>query len=109
VDLLLSILWPGVQLPSVRFWDDEYLAATMADAGVSVAVTPNGFDVRVSCRNHSSCHFSRADAVTRAPDGKLYFVEPHVQQMKMSEFLSKLSSGMYGGRAFCADAGFRLD
>jgi len=47
----------------------------MGEAQISVAVTPNG----------------RADAVTRSPDGKLYFVEPHIERMKMSELLSKLS------------------
>ncbi|KAJ6613440.1 Clavaminate synthase-like protein [Mycena sp. CBHHK59/15] len=72
-----AAIW--VQISSVRLWDDEYIASAMGEVQVSVAVTPNG----------------RADAVTRASDGKLYFVEPHVEKMKMSEFLfSKLSSGM---------------
>ncbi|KAJ7047368.1 Clavaminate synthase-like protein [Mycena alexandri] len=69
------VLIRGMQTPSVRLWDDEYLAATMGKAKISVAVTPNG----------------RADAVTRAPDGKLYFVEPHVEQMSISDLFSKLS------------------
>ncbi|KAJ7283646.1 cupin-like domain-containing protein [Mycena rebaudengoi] len=44
---------------------------------ISVAVTPNG----------------RADAVTRAPNGELFFVEPYVEKMKMSEFLFTKLSG----------------
>ncbi|KAJ7180091.1 cupin-like domain-containing protein [Mycena crocata] len=66
----------GVQIPTVRLWDDEYLVQVMGEAEISVAVTPNG----------------RADSVTRDSDGMLYFVEPHVQKMTMSAFLfSKLS------------------
>ncbi|KAJ7682797.1 cupin-like domain-containing protein [Mycena polygramma] len=75
VHISRPVLIRGVEIPSVRFWDDEYLASIMGEAEISVAVTPNG----------------RADAVTRAPDGKLYFVEPHVEKMKMSELLSKLA------------------
>ncbi|KAF7352786.1 Jmjc domain-containing protein 7 [Mycena venus] len=41
--------------------------------------------------SHLVPKFSRADAVTRSLDGKLYFVEPHIEKMKMSELLSKLS------------------
>jgi hypothetical protein len=33
-----------------------------------------------------------ADAVTRAPDNKLYFAEPFVEQMTMADFLSKIKS-----------------
>ncbi|KAJ7179130.1 Clavaminate synthase-like protein [Mycena filopes] len=70
------VLIRGMEIPSVRLWDDEYLAARMGDSTkISVAVTPNG----------------RADAVTRGPDGRFYFVEPHVEQMTVSDFLSKLS------------------
>ncbi|KAJ7276405.1 cupin-like domain-containing protein [Mycena haematopus] len=75
VHISRPVLIRGVQIPSVRFWDDEYLATTLGETKISVAVTPNG----------------RADAVSRAADGKLYFVEPYVEKMKMSEFLSKLS------------------
>ncbi|KAJ7904520.1 cupin-like domain-containing protein [Mycena olivaceomarginata] len=75
VHISRPVLIRGAQIPSVRFWDDEYLAATMGEAQISVAVTPNG----------------RADAVTRSPNGRLYFVEPCVEKMNMSELLSKLS------------------
>ncbi|KAJ7781235.1 cupin-like domain-containing protein [Mycena metata] len=75
----------GMQIPSVRSWDNESLAAAMGNAKISVAVTPNG----------------RADAVTRAPDGKLYFVEPHVEQMSISDLFSKLSGGMTLERNIC--------
>lgn len=33
---------------------------------------------------------SRADAVTRGPDGKLYFVEPFTEQMTMKDLLSSI-------------------
>ncbi|KAJ6539351.1 cupin-like domain-containing protein [Mycena capillaripes] len=75
VHISRPVLIRGVQVPSVQSWEDEYLAVTMGEAKISVAVTPNG----------------RADAVTRSPDGKLYFVEPRVEKMKMSEFQYKLS------------------
>ncbi|KAJ6515890.1 cupin-like domain-containing protein [Mycena sanguinolenta] len=75
VHISRPVLIRGMQIPSVRFWDDEYLATTLGDTKISVAVTPNG----------------RADAVTMSSDGKLYFVEPHVESMKMSELLSKIS------------------
>ncbi|KAJ7498918.1 cupin-like domain-containing protein [Mycena latifolia] len=75
VHISRPVLIRGVKIPTVRLWDDEYIAASLGQAEISVAVTPNG----------------RADAVTQGPDGKLYFVEPHVEKMKMSEFLSKLS------------------
>ncbi|KAJ7700096.1 Clavaminate synthase-like protein [Mycena rosella] len=71
VHISRPVLIRGVQIPTVRLWDDDYLAASMGEAEISVAVTPNG----------------HADAVTRGPDGKLYFVEPHLEKMKMSEFL----------------------
>jgi len=61
-------------------WTDTYLVQQCGDRLISVAVTPNG----------------RADAVTRGDDGKLYFVEPHTEQMTMSDFLSKLSAGYNG-------------
>ena len=35
---------------------------------------------------------SRADAITRGPDGRLYFAEPHVERMTMRNFLAKLTS-----------------
>ncbi|KAJ7771368.1 cupin-like domain-containing protein [Mycena maculata] len=75
VHISRPVLIRGVQIPSVRLWDDEYLASALGEGEISVAVTPNG----------------RADAVTRGPDGTLYFVEPHIEKMKMAGFLSKLS------------------
>jgi jumonji domain-containing protein 7 len=72
----------------VRSWDDDYLVASMGNAKLSVAVTPNG-----SAKSWTSVSpllrlSSRADAVTRGSDDKLYFVEPHVEKMTMAEFLS---------------------
>ncbi|PSR72924.1 hypothetical protein PHLCEN_2v11227 [Hermanssonia centrifuga] len=58
-------------------WTDEYLAKQCGESPISVAVTPNG----------------RADAITRGPDERLYFAEPHVEHMSMAEFLVRLSSG----------------
>ncbi|KAJ7129667.1 Clavaminate synthase-like protein [Mycena epipterygia] len=76
VHISRPVLIRGMQIPSVRLWDDGFIAATLGETEISVAVTPNG----------------RADAVTRGPDGKLYFVEPHVEKMNMSDLLfSKLS------------------
>ncbi|KAJ7638816.1 cupin-like domain-containing protein [Roridomyces roridus] len=75
VNISRPVLIRGVQLPSVRLWDNEYLAAVMGEQEISIAVTPNG----------------RADSVTQAPDGELYFLEPHVEKMKMADFLAKLS------------------
>ncbi|KAJ7095389.1 cupin-like domain-containing protein [Mycena belliarum] len=71
VHISRPVLIRGVEIPTMRFWDDDYLAASMGETEISVAVTPNG----------------RADAVTQGADGKLYFVEPHVQKMKMADFL----------------------
>ncbi|KII95182.1 hypothetical protein PLICRDRAFT_34019 [Plicaturopsis crispa FD-325 SS-3] len=65
----------GFKVPATRLWNNEYLLERMRDRNVSVAVTPNG----------------RADAVTRAPDGKLYFVEPHVQEMPLDDFMATLT------------------
>ncbi|KAL0579685.1 hypothetical protein V5O48_002315 [Marasmius crinis-equi] len=63
-----------LQVPAIERWTDEYLIKKMGSSAISVAVTPNG----------------RADAVTPY-DGKLYFAEPHIEQMTMGSFLSKLS------------------
>ncbi|KAF8897538.1 Clavaminate synthase-like protein [Infundibulicybe gibba] len=65
----------GVDLPALHLWSQEYLIRKMGDQIISVSVTPNG----------------RADAIARAPDNKLYFVEPCVERMSMAEFMSKLS------------------
>ncbi|KAI0677364.1 Clavaminate synthase-like protein [Trametes maxima] len=58
-------------------WSKSWIANKMGDRQISVAVTPNG----------------RADAVTVGPRGKLYFAEPHTQQMTMKAFLETISSG----------------
>ncbi|KAJ6599062.1 Clavaminate synthase-like protein [Mycena vulgaris] len=85
VHISRPVLIRGVQIPTVRLWDDDYIAASMGQTEISVAVTPNG----------------RADAVTRGPDGKLYFVEPHIERMQMSEFLSsKLSCDPLDGEIY---------
>ncbi|EKM59074.1 uncharacterized protein PHACADRAFT_249267, partial [Phanerochaete carnosa HHB-10118-sp] len=57
-------------------WTDEHLAERCGSNRISIACTPNG----------------RADAITRGPDDRLYFAEPHVEQMTMGDFLAKLSS-----------------
>jgi jumonji domain-containing protein 7 len=67
----------GVEFPALTKWTDDYLVEKMGDQSVSVAVTPNG----------------RADAVTRAPDGKLYFAEPFTDSMTLRNLLKKLRSG----------------
>ena len=37
---------------------------------------------------------SRADAITKGPDDRLYFTEPYVEQMTMADFLVKLSGSV---------------
>ncbi|KAF5370114.1 hypothetical protein D9758_001043 [Tetrapyrgos nigripes] len=66
--------------PNPGLWTDEYLAETMGSRSISVAVTPNG----------------RADAITTGPDEKLYFAEPCVESMTMSDLLAKLSDHKRG-------------
>ncbi|KAF8559104.1 Clavaminate synthase-like protein [Imleria badia] len=65
------------EFPALTKWTDDYLVQKMGDQSVSVAVTPNG----------------RADAVTRAPDGKLYFAEPFIDSMTLRGLFKKLRSG----------------
>ncbi|KZV76076.1 Clavaminate synthase-like protein [Peniophora sp. CONT] len=62
-------------VPGTDQWSNDYLSRTMGDRLVSVAVTPDGY----------------ADAVTRGPDGRLYFVEPHVQPMTIRSLLTRLA------------------
>ncbi|KXN86277.1 JmjC domain-containing protein 7 [Leucoagaricus sp. SymC.cos] len=69
------VIIKGFLAPSTRKWTNDYLIKKMGDRRISVAITPNG----------------RADAVTRGPGDKFYFVEPHVEQMSMKDLLSKLS------------------
>ncbi len=38
-------------------------------------------------------YFSLADAITEGSDGRIYFAEPYVCQMSMSELLSRLGTG----------------
>ncbi|KAI0307323.1 Clavaminate synthase-like protein [Multifurca ochricompacta] len=68
------VLIKGYTIPSLRHWSNKYLSDIMGDRPLSVAVTPNGY----------------ADAVTRNPDGKWYFVEPYYQKMTMKSLLSRL-------------------
>ncbi|KAG7449183.1 Clavaminate synthase-like protein [Guyanagaster necrorhizus] len=64
----------GLHIPATKDrWSNEYLCDKMKDRPISVSVTPNGL----------------ADAVTTAPDGISYFVEPHVELMTMGDLLSK--------------------
>lgn len=72
-------------------WTDDYLIKQMGDRKVSVAVTPNGYVSKPLVDDINNTMYSRADAVTPGPDGMLYFVEPHTQQMTMCDFLSTLS------------------
>ncbi|KDQ64509.1 hypothetical protein JAAARDRAFT_145309 [Jaapia argillacea MUCL 33604] len=76
VHISRPVLIKEFHVPAHSAWTNEYLIHQMGDRNVSVAVTPNG----------------RADAIAADEQGKLYFVEPHVQQMTMAELLSKLSS-----------------
>ncbi|KAF7292474.1 JmjC domain-containing protein [Mycena chlorophos] len=75
VHISRPVLIRGVYIPSVRFWSDEYLAAAMGDAKITVAVTPDG----------------RADSVVTGPNGKHYFAEPATEQTTMGELLARLS------------------
>ncbi|KAI0081802.1 Clavaminate synthase-like protein [Panus rudis PR-1116 ss-1] len=71
------VLIKGCAAPkALAKWSTEYLATQCADSPISVAVTPNG----------------RADAITKGPDGKQYFAEPHIEQMTMRSFLSTLNT-----------------
>ncbi len=85
----------GVQIDATKtLWTNEYLEKKMGDQPISVSVTPNGY-TRLTCFKDLTelCSlFSLADAVTTAPDGKDYFVEPHVESMTMREMLHKLES-----------------
>ncbi|TFK43526.1 Clavaminate synthase-like protein [Crucibulum laeve] len=64
---------------AANLWTNEYLANKLGEQEISIAVTPNG----------------QADAVTQGPNGQLYFVEPLVEKMTMSAFLSHISEGEY--------------
>ncbi|KAF7301700.1 Clavaminate synthase-like protein [Mycena indigotica] len=75
VHISRPVLIMGVDMIASRSWTDEYLSEALGNNTISVAVTPDG----------------RADAVTLGPDGQSYFVEPAVEQMSMSDFLSKLA------------------
>ncbi|KAF9491006.1 Clavaminate synthase-like protein [Pleurotus eryngii] len=71
----------GFELPALHQWSDDYLIRKMGNRTFSVAVTPNG----------------RADAVTKGPDGLLYFVEPYARDMSMEAFLSTIHNSKRGG------------
>ncbi|KAF8138280.1 cupin-like domain-containing protein [Boletus edulis] len=77
VHLSRPVVIKGVECPALTKWTDDYLVQMMGDQSISVAVTPNG----------------RADAVTRAPDGKLYFAEPFIDSMTLRDLFEKLRSG----------------
>ncbi|KAF9451730.1 Clavaminate synthase-like protein [Macrolepiota fuliginosa MF-IS2] len=69
------VIIKGFEIPASQKWSNDYLAQEMGDRQISIAVTPTG----------------RADAVTRGPDNKLFFIEPHVEQMTMGDLLAKLA------------------
>ncbi|KAH9850763.1 Clavaminate synthase-like protein [Lenzites betulinus] len=68
---------PGAE--DARIWSKQWIGAKMGTRKISVAITPNG----------------RADAVTSGPDGRLYVVEPHTEQMNVDSFLETLSSASH--------------
>ncbi|KAF9075806.1 Clavaminate synthase-like protein [Rhodocollybia butyracea] len=72
----VKISRPIVIKTSAREWSNDFLISEMGSRLISVAATPNG----------------RADAVTRGPDGKLYFVEPAVEKITMESLLANLSA-----------------
>ncbi|KAH9943270.1 Clavaminate synthase-like protein [Epithele typhae] len=76
--LALSAILP-VDADGPEKWSPEWISQVMGDRPISVAVTPNGWG-------------PRADAVTRGPDGRLYFAEPHTELMPTRTFLDALSS-----------------
>ncbi|KAF8165341.1 Clavaminate synthase-like protein, partial [Crassisporium funariophilum] len=69
------VIIKGLDLPALRRWNDGYLIEKMGNRQISVAVTPNG----------------RADAITRGPEDKLYFVEPCVEKMSMEDLCTRLN------------------
>jgi jumonji domain-containing protein 7 len=82
-------------IPGLQRWTDQYLMDTMGDSPLSVAVTPNGLGLKHQCflKDYYPHHLiivRYADAVTRNPDGKWCFAEPHYQKMTMRSLLSKL-------------------
>ncbi|KAF8621666.1 hypothetical protein AX15_007680 [Amanita polypyramis BW_CC] len=76
VHISRPVIIKGFKIPALKKWSDDYLNNEMGHHKISVAITPNGL----------------ADAVTQAPDGRLYFAEPHVDQMTMPELLSRLGT-----------------
>ncbi|KAL4262044.1 Cupin-like domain 8 [Pleurotus pulmonarius] len=74
VHISRPVVIEGFELPALHQWSDDYLIRKMGNRTFSVAVTPNG----------------RADAVTKGPDGRLYFVEPYACDMTMEAFLSTI-------------------
>ncbi|KAG6854781.1 hypothetical protein C0991_001208 [Blastosporella zonata] len=76
VSLTDLLMMQGFRVPALTLWSDEYLTDRMGARQISIAVTPNGL----------------ADAVTPGPDDQLYFVEPLVEAMSMSEFLNNIST-----------------
>ena len=78
-------------------WTKDWITKEMGDREISVAVTPHGCDCHsyspIVTATESNHPYSRADAVVRGPDNKLYFAEPCTQSMTMRQFLDTLSSG----------------
>ncbi|KZT74411.1 Clavaminate synthase-like protein [Daedalea quercina L-15889] len=77
VHIARPVLIKAGQMPHlIPLWTNEYLIRRMGDREISIAATPTG----------------RADAITRGPDGRLYFAEPHIDKMTMGTFLDKITS-----------------
>ncbi|KAH0839749.1 clavaminate synthase-like protein [Lanmaoa asiatica] len=76
VHLSRPVVIKGLEFPALTKWTDDYLVQRMGGQSISVAVSPNG----------------RADAVTSAPDGRLYFAEPFIDSMTLHDLLKKLCS-----------------
>ncbi|EFI27704.1 phospholipase [Coprinopsis cinerea okayama7 len=71
----------GLDIPAFKRWTDDHLSEKMGDRLISVSVTPDG----------------RADAIHGGPDGKLYFVEPHVEKMSMKGLLKRIQEHFLSG------------
>lgn len=69
------VIIKGFVVPATQKWTNDYLVSKMGDRSIAIAITPNG----------------RADAVSQGPDNKLYFIEPHIEQMSMRDLLTRLA------------------
>lgn len=72
----------------------------MGERQISVAVTPTGYFFAPMYKWFLIICSSRADAIARGSDGRLYFVEPYVEKMTMQELFTKLGSDLDSYLAF---------